>query len=82
MMMMMIMVVQLNDEGDGRVESDPWLLTAESMVTSFCQSADNALVMMHQHSDKVVVTKHLRLRHNDVIEFRVSSILRVKIGST
>jgi len=48
-------------------------MTTESMVTSFCESADNTLALMSQHSDKVVVTKHLLLRHNDVIEFRVSN---------
>ena len=73
MMMMMMMMMQLSDEGGGRVDADPWLTMTESMVTSFCESTDNALAMMHQHSDKAVVTKHLRLRHNDVIEFRVST---------
>jgi len=48
-------------------------MTTESMVTSFCESADNTLALMPQDSDKVVMTKHLRLRHNDVIKFRVSS---------
>jgi len=54
-------------------DADPWLMTIESMVTSFCESADNTLALMPQHNDKVVMTKHLRLRHNDVIEFRVSN---------
>jgi len=69
----MMMTMQLSDEGGGRAESDPWLMTTESMVTSFCESPDNTLALMHQDSDKIVMTKHLRLRRNDVIEFRVST---------
>ena len=70
---MVVVVVQVNDEGDGRVEwDDAWLMTSEAMVTSFCQSADNVMAMMQQHNDKALVTNHLRLRHDDVIEFRVS----------
>jgi len=64
--------MQLNDEGGGRLQKDdPWLMTTESMVTSYCESADNSLALMSQHSDKVIVTKHLLLRHHDVIQFRV-----------
>jgi len=73
MMMMIMMMMQLNDEGSGRAESNPWLMTIESMVTSFCESLDNTLALMPQDSDKIVMTKHLLLRHNDVIEFRVSN---------
>ena len=72
--MMMMMMMQASDEGSdvGVGSVDPWMMTTEAMVTSFCESADNALAMMQQHTDKAIVTNHLRLRHNDVIEFRVS----------
>jgi len=73
MMMTLMIMMQVNDEGSGRVESSLWLMTIESMVTSFCESFDNSLALMPQDSDKVVMTKHLLLRHNDVIEFRVSN---------
>ena len=48
-------------------------MMTESMLTSFCESSDNTLALMPQDSDKVVVTKHLQLLHNDVIEFQVSN---------
>jgi len=56
-------------------------MTTESMVTSFCESRDNTLALMPQHNDKVIMTKHLQLRHNDVIEFRVSNSWQLIIFS-
>ena len=76
--MLLVLVVQLSDEAGGASaqSSAEWLMSGgDWMLSSFCESDDTALAMMPQHNDKQLVTNHLRLRHGDVVEFRVSSIL-------
>jgi len=81
--MLLVLVVQLSDEAGGAQSSAEWLMSGgDWMLSSFCESDDTALAMMPQHNDKQLVTNHLRLRHGDVVEFRVSSILTGNITNT
>lgn len=53
------------------LESGNWLTVTEGVVGKYCQQTNPGLVLGNQPNDKIVITKDLALKPNDVIQFRV-----------